>query len=297
MRKNITRSKRKSSNTISSRNRAKHATRVKFVKRTTSSPSRFGIKKAVASVSPFEHTSDDAGKPPRLQKVLASAGFGSRRACEELITAGRVEIDKQIVTELGVRVDVATQHVRVDGQSIRPKKRVYIALYKPKGFLCTHADQQGRKRAVDLLPENLGQVFPVGRLDMNSEGLLLLTNDGELGERLTHPRYGVKKLYRVLVAGVVTNEELAKLRRGIRVSEGILSVDSIIVKSVHKLSTVLDITLSEGRNREIRRMLAATGHKVMQLVRMSIGQIKLGKMVPGEWRHLSTSEVRQLFEQ
>jgi 23S rRNA pseudouridine2605 synthase len=297
MRKNITRSKRKSSNKISSRNHAKHATRVKPVKRTTNSPVRFGSKKVAASASPFEHTDDDAGKPPRLQKVLASAGFGSRRACEELITAGRVEIDKKVVTELGVRVDITTQHVRVDGQSIRPKKRVYIALYKPKGFLCTHADQQGRKRAVDLLPENLGQVFPVGRLDMNSEGLLLLTNDGELGERLTHPRYGVKKLYRVLVAGVVTNEELAKLRKGIRVSEGILSVDSIIVKSIHKLSTVLDITLSEGRNREIRRMLAATGHKVMQLVRMSIGQIKLGKMAPGEWRHLATSEVRQLFEQ
>ena len=239
-------------------------------------------------------TPPEKAGPPRLQKVLAAAGFGSRRACEELILAGRVEIDRKIVTELGIRVDLATQQVRVDGQSLRPNKPVYVALFKPKGYLCTHADQQGRKRAVDLLPPELGRLFPVGRLDMHSEGLLLLTNDGELAEQLTHPRYGVQKVYRVLVAGIVTPEELARLRNGIRVAEGVLRVDQVVLKQRQKMSTVLDITLSEGKNREIRRMLAAIGHKVMQLIRLSIGPVKLGKLVPGEWRRLTPDEVRKL---
>lgn len=232
----------------------------------------------------------------RLQRVLANAGFGSRRQCEDLITDGRVEVDGRTVTELGTRVDPKKQTVRVDGETLRPSKSVYIALFKPKGVLCTSRDQQGRTRAVDLVPRELGRLFPVGRLDMHSEGLLLLTNDGDLTERLTHPKYGVQKVYRVLVAGVLDAAALARLRRGVRLAEGIAKPDRVVLKSHHKQSTVLDITLSEGKNREIRRMLATLGHKVMQLIRISVGPIKLGDMLPGDWRKLTAAEIRQLKE-
>ena len=239
--------------------------------------------------------SEDSGGH-RLQKVLAAAGYGSRRQCEDLIVTGRVEVDRQTVTELGVKVDPLKQEIRVDGESLPRAKPVYVALFKPKGYLCTNADQQGRKRAIDLIPREFGRLFPVGRLDMHSEGLLLLTNDGKLSEKLTHPRFGVEKVYRVLVAGLVTHEDLDRLRGGVYIAEGLVKPDNVILKKTIKQSSVLDITLSEGKNREIRRMLAHLGHKVMQLIRISIGPIKIGKMAPGEWRKLTPEEVRRLYE-
>ncbi|MGL4942034.1 MAG: pseudouridine synthase [Thermoguttaceae bacterium] len=231
----------------------------------------------------------------RLQKVLASAGFGSRRACEELIVSGRVEVSRRVVTELGTKVDPATDEIRVDGQTIRRRARlVYLAVNKPRGILCTSRDQQGRSVATQLVPEKYGRLFSVGRLDCASEGLLILTNDGLWAERLAHPRFGVEKVYRVLVAGEVLAADVATMRRGVRLAEQWVRAEHVVIKGRRKMSTILEITLKQGVNREIRRMLARLGHKVMQLQRIAIGPLKLGKMLPGEWRELSRQEVKKL---
>jgi 23S rRNA pseudouridine2605 synthase len=230
----------------------------------------------------------------RLQKVLAAAGIGSRRDCEELITAGRVEVDKQVVTELGTRVDLLKQEIRVDGESLRQPKRMYFAVNKPTGVVTTNYDPSGRTRVIDLIPTD-ERLFPVGRLDRFSEGLILVTNDGEFANRLTHPRYGVEKTYLVRVAGNPSPEELDKLRRGIHLSDGFCKIESLQVKRRHKQSTDLVIVLDEGRNREIRRVLAKVGHKVLQLRRVIVGNLKLGDMPTGAWRKLSTAEVESLL--
>ena len=230
----------------------------------------------------------------RLQKVLAAAGLGSRRQCEELIAQGRVEIDRQVVTELGTRVDPAAQEVRVDGTVLHGRSHVYYALNKPAGVLCTNNDPSGRTRAIDLVPANAGRLFSVGRLDLNSEGLILLTNDGELANRLTHPRYGVEKIYRVLVAGEATLEELEQLRRGIHLAEGVARVARVKVVQKQRQSSALEMVLAEGHNREIRRALARVGHKVLRLTRVAIGPLRLGKLKPGESRRLFPEEVAEL---
>jgi 23S rRNA pseudouridine2605 synthase len=230
----------------------------------------------------------------RLQKVLAAAGVGSRRQCEELITMGRVEVDRRVVTELGTRVDADNQEIRVDGELIARQRPVYYALNKPQGVITTNRDPSGRPRVVDLIAGTSARLFPVGRLDLESDGLILLTNDGALAEQLTHPRYGVQKTYRVLVAGLPAEEELDKLRRGVHLAEGVAKVDRITIKSRHGKSTVLEIVLSEGRNREVRRILAKIGHKVMQLTRVAVGPVRLGKLSPGAWRRLTAQEVDDL---
>lgn len=232
--------------------------------------------------------------PERLQKVLAAAGLGSRRQCEELIVTGRVEVDRKVVMQLGTRVDPQCQQVRVDGVELRRPETVWYALNKPVGVVCTNRDPGGRPRAVDLVPESKARLFPVGRLDMNSEGLLLLTNDGELANQLTHPRYGIKKTYRVLVAGQPTGEILAQLRRGVYLSEGLTKITGITIKRHYKKSTVLEMVLEEGKNREIRRVLARVGHKVMRLVRIATGPIKLGDLEPGASRRLTQKEIESL---
>lgn len=231
----------------------------------------------------------------RLQKVLAAAGYGSRRKCEELIEEGRVEIDGVVVTELGVRVFPNEQRIRVDGEALPKAKPVYFALNKPKNTLCTNSDPQGRRRVLDFIPERFGRLFPVGRLDQNSEGLILLTNDGALAERLTHPRFEAPKKYKVQVAGLVDRELARDLKRGVHIAEGVVQADDVVIKSRHKMSSILEITLTEGKNREIRRMLARLGHKVMQLQRVQVGSIKLGKMAPGEFRRLTPKEVAELY--
>ena len=230
----------------------------------------------------------------RLQKVLAAAGLGSRRQCEELITEGRVEVDRTVVTELGTRVDPVADHIRVDGVVLRRPRRVYYALNKPAGVVCTNRDPAGRPRAVDMLPSSGGRLFTVGRLDLNSEGLILVTNDGELANQLTHPRYGVEKTYRVLVAGRVTREVTTQLRRGVRLAEGLARVNRVTVKRHYKQSTVLEMVLDEGRNREIRRVLARLEHKVLQLVRIAVGPVRLGKLPTGGYRRLTRQEVDAL---
>lgn len=231
----------------------------------------------------------------RLQQVLAAAGYGSRRQCEELILEGRVDVDGKIVTELGVRVVPHEQNIRVDGEALLKAKPVYLALNKPKNALCTNYDPSGRRRVVDFIPKEFGRLFPVGRLDQNSEGLILLTNDGALAERLTHPRFGVPKKYRVQIAGLADFGLANALKRGVHIAEGIVQADDVVIRSSHKLSSVLEITLTEGKNREIRRMLARVGHKVMQLQRVQVGSIKLGKLAPGEFRRLTSQEVADLY--
>jgi 23S rRNA pseudouridine2605 synthase len=232
--------------------------------------------------------------PQRLQKVLAAAGIGSRRHCEELITAGRVEIDRQVVTELGTKVDPARQEIRLDGVRLRRAQPVCYAVHKPPGVVSTSRDPSGRPRVVDLVPAAGARLFTIGRLDLHSEGLILVTNDGQLANRLTHPRYGVEKTYRVIVAGRPTEAILEKLRRGVRLAEGLARVDQLRVKSRRQQSTVLEMVLREGRNREIRRVLARVGHKVLRLVRIAVGPVRLGDLPPGACRRLSGEEVRAL---
>lgn len=244
-----------------------------------------------AGNSPAERPSE---RGQRLQKILAAAGLGSRRHCEELILAGRVEVDRQVVMELGTRVDPRNQRIRVDGVELRKPQTVWYALNKPTGVVCTSRDPGGRPRAVDLAPDTRERLFTVGRLDMNSEGLLLLTNDGDLANKLTHPRYGVSKTYRVLVAGSPSRETLVQLKRGVYLAEGVTRIAGVTVKRRYKQSTVLEMELQEGRNREIRRALARVGHKVMRLVRIATGPIRLGDLAPGGCRRLTGEEVRAL---
>lgn len=229
----------------------------------------------------------------RLQKVLAAAGIGSRRACEELITSGRVEVDREIVTILGTRVDPIRQQIRVDGERLPSPSRVVYLLNKPVGVVTTNYDPSGRPRVVDLVPTDR-RLFPVGRLDRTSEGLILVTNDGELGNLLTHPRYGVEKRYLVQVAGVPTQETIESMRQGVALSEATVHAKRVTVRSQHKQSTVLEMVLDEGRNREIRRMLASLGHKVQQLKRIAVGDLTLGNLLPGQWRRLSWEEIEKI---
>ena len=264
-------------------------------KRPTRPPRR---RKPAAGKGPRPRGVEAAADPrgERLQKVLAAAGLGSRRKCEELILAARVDVDRAVVTELGTRVDTTRQEVRVDGVPLPKTKLAYFAVNKPDGVICSNSDPSGRPRVIDLMPTKDVRLFTVGRLDLHSEGLILLTNDGELANKLTHPRYGIQKVYRILVAGRPTRELLGQLRRGIHLAEAFVRVPSITIKSRNKQSTVLEMVLEEGRNREIRRVLAGIGHKVMRLVRMSVGPIKLGELQPGESRRLRRDEVRALQE-
>jgi 23S rRNA pseudouridine2605 synthase len=229
----------------------------------------------------------------RLQKVLAAAGLGSRRACEELITTGRVEVDRQVVTTLGSRVDPHAQEIRVDGERLPNPKRVVYMLNKPVGVVTTNFDPSGRPRVVDLVPGDQ-RLFAIGRLDRMSEGLILITNDGGLANLLAHPRYGVEKKYLVQVAGVPSEELIDRLHRGIRLAEAEVHAKRVSIRSQHKQSAVLEMVLDEGKNREIRRMLASLGHKVHQLKRVAVGNLSLGNLLPGQWRQLAWSEIESL---
>ncbi len=234
------------------------------------------------------------GKGQRLQKVLAAAGTGSRRQCEELIRAGRVQVDSRVVTELGTRVDSDRQEIRLDGEALSRPKLVYYAVNKPDGVISTNRDPSGRPRVIDLLPADSVRLFTVGRLDLHSEGLILLTNDGDLANRLTHPRYGIEKTYRAMVTGHPSREVLSQLLRGVHLADGFARVAKVSIKSRHKQSTILEMVLREGQNREIRRVLARLNHKVLRLVRISVGPIRLGKLTPGEYRRLTREEIRAL---
>jgi 23S rRNA pseudouridine2605 synthase len=234
-------------------------------------------------------------EPPgeRLNKVLAAAGIGSRRHCDELIASGRVTVDGHVVRQLGYKVG-PEQTVAVDGRPIARERLVYWLVHKPRGYLCTNYDPAGRPRVVDLLLHVPERVFTVGRLDEESEGLLLLTNDGELAQRLAHPRYGIEKTYWVQVAGLPSSEALQQLTKGIWISDGKVRARRVRRLGRRGKSTFLEIVLAEGKNREIRRMLAKLGHKVMRLKRVALGPIRLGRLKRGKSRRLTPAELRLL---
>jgi 23S rRNA pseudouridine2605 synthase len=230
----------------------------------------------------------------RLNKFLAHAGVGSRRHCDKLIAAGRVKVDGVKVTELGLKLDPAAHQIAVDDQPVRPEKLVYWAVNKPVGHLCTNHDPAGRPRAIDLLPHVEQRVYTVGRLDEGSEGLLLMTNDGDLAMGLTHPRFGIPKTYYVLVAGKPSPDDLQKLLDGVWLSDGKVRARSAKYFKSQGNGTWLRVILTEGKNREIRRMLAKLGHKVMRLKRVAIGPVKLDKLPKGKARRLNDDEIRDL---
>lgn len=241
-----------------------------------------------------ENSAAAPSRGDRLQKVLAAAGLGSRRECEQLIVEGRVQVDGEVVSELGACVDRQQHEIRVDGEALSNPRLVYYAIHKPTGVVTTTRDPAGRPRVIDLLPPSVGRVFPVGRLDLASEGLILATNDGLLANEITHPRHGVHKTYEVQVAGHPDPDVLAQLRRGVHLSEGFAHAVHVRLKSRLQRSSVLEMVLDEGRNREVRRLLARVGHKVQRLTRVAVGPIRLGDLPRGAYRKLTSEEVTKL---
>jgi 23S rRNA pseudouridine2605 synthase len=245
-------------------------------------------------VTPDANDMEAGPRGERLQKALARAGVGSRRAVEELIAAGRVRVNGAPAV-LGRRVDVHKDKVEVDGSPVPlDPELVYYMLNKPEGVVSTAADPQGRVTVVDLVDPGV-RVWPVGRLDVASEGALVLTNDGELTMRLTHPRYEVPKSYLVEVAGAMGGRALRELARGVALDDGTTRPARVEVVDTGARGSVVEITISEGRNRQVRRMMESVGHPVRRLVRTSIGPLKLGRLKPGTARRLSPAEVRALY--
>lgn len=233
--------------------------------------------------------------PMRLQKFLSRAGVASRRAAEALIRDGRVRVNGRVVTELGTKVDPERDRVAVDGNAVEPAAPTWIALHKPPGYVSTRSDPQGRPTIYELLPERFGGLFHVGRLDVDSEGLLLLTNQGDVANRLLHPRHGVERVYEVVVDGAVPDAGIRRLRGGVELEDGTARAAAVERRPPPRPGLDrLRLTMREGRKREVRRMFRAIGHPVRRLIRMRYGPIRLGDLAPGAWRHLEPREVRAL---
>jgi 23S rRNA pseudouridine2605 synthase len=241
-------------------------------------------------------TEPSGGRPVRLQKFLSDAGVASRRHAEELIQAGRVLVNDEIVDELPAFVDPHKDRVIVDGRVVHIQRHRYFIMNKPRGVVCTNRDPAGRTRAVDLLPPMAERLFVVGRLDAESTGLLLMTNDGELAEEILHPRYGISKVYRVKVQGRVSAELPAQMARGVYLSEGKATAAHVEITHSGNAESVLNIMLREGRNRQVRRMLARLGHRVKALKRLKIGSLDVRGLPEGACRALSPAEVNGLRE-
>jgi 23S rRNA pseudouridine2605 synthase len=233
----------------------------------------------------------------RLQKFLSEAGVASRRAAEWLILQERVAVNGVPVRELGFKVDPNRDRVTVDGQPARRKPHLYIALHKPRGCICTRRDERDRPTVFEFLPAQWRNLYPVGRLDFNTEGLLLLTNDGEFALRVTHPRYGVRKCYEATVNGRVTAELLARLERGIRHEGEPLKAERVRLLHQGPSRAVVEVELTEGRKREVRRLFESQGLTVRRLVRTHIGSVTLGALKPGRWRKLTPAEIKSLLSQ
>ncbi len=233
----------------------------------------------------------------RLQKILARAGYGSRRACEVLILQGHVRVNGQVVTELGSQADPAHDTIEVDGISVRlPQTHTYILLHKPAGVVTTRHDPHAKRTVMHLLEGVEAAVFPVGRLDTDTTGVLLLTDDGELAFRLTHPRYGVPKTYLVEVRGKVDEQAVRQLRDGVELEDGVSAPAQVQHTGYHpqRQTTTLRMTIHEGRKRQVKRMCEAVGHRVVRLHRERFGPLTLRNLPPGAWRHLTPREVTAL---
>lgn len=232
----------------------------------------------------------------RLQKVLAHAGVASRRHCEELIVQGKVQVNGNVVRELGTRVDPQSDQIVVNGRRIQLEEHVHLLLYKPTGVITSVTDPQGRRVVTDLLKGIKERVYPVGRLDFDTSGLLLLTNDGELANKLAHPSYEIDKVYRAWVKGIPTPEKVKKLATGIRLEDGMTSPgEARLLKTDTKAGRALvELTIHEGRNRQVRRMCDAIGHPVITLERIRLGFLTLEGLSAGQFRPLTTTEVERL---
>ncbi len=230
-----------------------------------------------------------------MQKYLAEAGVASRRASEKIILEGRVTVNGREVRELGSKVDAAQDKVMVDGAPVRLKRKLYVALNKPAGYVCSRRDDLKRRTIGDLLPREWDNLYSVGRLDLESEGLIFLTNDGEFSLRLTHPRYGVRKKYLATLAGRVTSEMLNQITRGVSDAGEMLKAERARLLSANNSHSVVELELAEGRNREVRRLFESQGVAVERLVRTQIGKIKLGELPGGKWRTLTEPEIKSLL--
>jgi 23S rRNA pseudouridine2605 synthase len=242
-----------------------------------------------------EPDAEDRAAGVRLQKVLAAAGFGSRRACEQLIAAGRVQVNGE-TARLGVRVDPQHDVVVLDGSQVpTASDLLHLAVNKPRGMLSTMSDERGRPCVGDLVVDLSTQLHHVGRLDADSEGLLLVTNDGALSHRLTHPSFGVPKTYLVELEGVVSRAATRQLREGVTLEVGPVTVDEVDVVDATASRSVLELSLHEGRHHVVRRICEQVGYPVTRLVRVAVGPIRLGDLKPGRRRHLQSEEVRALY--
>jgi len=231
----------------------------------------------------------------RLQKWLAYCGYGSRRACEQLIEQERVQVNGVVAT-LGTKVDPERDIITVDGKRVQPPpRRVYLMLNKPRGYVTTRKDPHAPRTVMELLRDAPAPVFPVGRLDADSEGLLLFTNDGEFANRLLHPRYKLPKTYRVWVRGKPSERALRRLREGVLLEDGITAPAQVKLLKADAEQSLLEITIHEGRKRQIRRMCQAVGHPVVRLMRIAIGDLRLPRdLKPGQWRELTPAELELL---
>lgn len=231
----------------------------------------------------------------RLQKYLAQCNVASRRAAEQLIIDGRVRVNGKVVTELGTKV-CDGDFVEVDGSPVAiEKKKYYIMLNKPEGFVTTASDENGRSTVLDLIDDIDARVYPVGRLDINTEGLLLLSNDGDFTLKVTHPRHKLDKTYRVIVSGIPNHFEIEKLERGVYIDGKKTAPAKAKLLSADKVNALIELTIHEGRNRQVRKMMEAIGYKVLYLQRVAIGNIVLGNLPLGKWRHLNPNEVKYLM--
>jgi len=232
----------------------------------------------------------------RLQKIIANAGIASRRHAEKMITTGRVSVNHEIVTQLGAKADAEKDVIHIDGRLITTANtKYYIALNKPPGYVTTLHDPQGRHTVLDLVKGIPERVYPVGRLDYHSGGLLLMTNDGYFAQHIQHPRFKKTKTYQIKIQGHLSKEELKKLEKGIPLEDGLFKPENIRVEKINAKSCWLSLTLQEGKNREIRRGLEKIGHRVAVLTRESIGEVTLNGMEEGSWRYLTDKEVKMLI--
>ncbi len=234
-------------------------------------------------------------KPERLQKYMARCGVASRRMAESIILSGRVKVNKKIVTELGTKIDEDNDKVFLDGKMLKPVKRLYyIMLNKPKGYVTTVKDEFDRKTVLELVADIDVRLYPVGRLDYDSEGLLLLTNDGDFTYKMTHPALHVPKKYHVVVEGTADLGHVLKLRQGVEIDGYMTRPAKVDIAETRERTTQLNITITEGKNRQIRRMCEAVGLPVIKLTRVSVGNVMLGNLPEGKWRHLTEAEINIL---
>lgn len=234
----------------------------------------------------------------RLQKLLAAAGLASRREAEKIIAAGRVAVNGRVVTEPGVKADPDRDVITVDGKPIDlHPQMVYVLLNKPRGYTSTRRDPHAPRVVTDMVKDVGVPLYPVGRLDVDTEGLLILTNDGDFTFKMTHPRHQVPKTYRAEVVGLVSQDILKHMARGVLLEDGMTNPAKVhmVALNTARQSSIVDITITEGRNRQVRRMFETVGHPVARLTRMSIGNLSIGKLKPGEWRFLTPKEVEGLL--